>query len=236
MKLRLVASSAGALGDATAGFEVSGPFSFDVDEGSLPLADITYRQIGGEGKGFRFISTTESAFLDVAGQVYELPPGQVEGLRVSEGGTGGLEQLGVETWLTNPKVTNGGRVGGVATDKVTAGLDVVAAMNGLISTAQAMGATAVADVPPVEGEDAQQLRQAVESTSFKLLVGKEDRLLRRLEMSIDFAPGASRRLGEELSSLVQARLAMELAIDDPNSAIEIEEPEGARPYSELVRG
>jgi hypothetical protein len=72
----------------------------------------------------------------------------------------------------------------------------------------------------------------VRSSEFELFTGKEDRLLRRLTLAIDFGADDS----EEIQSLIGAGVRFELAVSNPNKKVSVTEPQDARPYSELFAG
>ena len=87
----------------------------------------------------------------------------------------GLEELRVERWLVEPELADGPD----ETDRIEGELDVVEVANGLI---ELTGSFANAD--RLDEEAARQLREAVESSSFELLTGEDDRLLRRLALDV----------------------------------------------------
>jgi hypothetical protein len=213
------------------GFRLEGPIA--LEDGKL-LARVDYTQIaGGNTANTTFISTGEQMFVEVDGVAYELPPKLEAEVEEATGdleveGLGDRIELG--NWMRDPKLSDGGDVGGTDTDHISARLDVVNAINGLLEIAAGFGGL---EAPPaVEGQAAEQLRRAVEAASIDVWTGKDDRLLRRLALSIEFAP----EVPGELQSVLGLAVDFELAISDPNKDVSVSAPEDVRPYSDLVGG
>jgi hypothetical protein len=216
------------------GFELSGPFRL-AEPGKLPVAKIDYTQTAGdERETVTLTSTGERAFVTVDGTTYELPASTADELRAGEGGagSGGLEELRIDGWIRDPKSSDGGEVGGADTDKIEAGLDVVAAANDLIELARSFGGP---DLGAIQAGEAEQLRDAVRDATLAVWTGDDDRLLRRLRIEADFDPQLPEGL-EELARAAGSKITFELAIDDPNAPVEVQAPEDAKPASELPRG
>jgi hypothetical protein len=229
LTLRLVVSPReGTKGRA--GFELRGPIA--LRRGSLPVARIAYTQIAGERQATAtFISTGEKAYVEVDGKVYELPPESSESLRQA-GGSGGLAELEIGSWVKDPVVTDGGQVGGTSTDRISADLDVVAAANGLLDLVRQLGSEA----PTIRGDDAKQLEDAVKASSFELWSGKKDHLLRRLLLEADLGFDVPESLRRVLGEAVGAKVEFELAIANPNEPVSVEPPKNPLPASELPGG
>ena len=144
----------------------------------------------------------------------------------------GLEELRVDDWIIDPKSSDGGDVGGADTDKIEAELDVVAAVNDLAELATSFGGSSL---DAIEGQEAEQLRNAVRDAKIEVWTGDEDRLLRRLRLEADFDPQLPDWL-EELARAAGSTVIFELEIDDPNEPVEVEAPDDPRPASELPSG
>jgi hypothetical protein len=171
----------------------------------------------------------------VNGTAYELPPGSTAALRRAgdrTGQSGGLGQFDIGSWVTNPVVTDSGRVGGISTDRVSADLDVVATANGLLDFVRQLGR----DVPTIEGDQAKKLRHAIEFSKFELWTGKQDRLLRRLLIRADLGFHVPASLSRALGNVVGAKVDFELAVSKPNTSISVAPPTNPRPASELPSG
>lgn len=218
--------------DRDAGFELEGPFAFPSGEDELPVAELEYTQIAGEERATTtFVSTGEKAFVRVDETTYELGPEQVDELRGTGGplaGDTGLEELEIRDWFAEAEVSEGDEVGGDATDRVAARLDVVAAANDLLSLVRAFDPAAA---PTFEGKSAEQLRRAVRSANVEVLTGKDDRLLRRLVIDVEVgADLPENEVGTLLEDLSRASFRLELTIADPNHEVTVEEPADAQPF------
>jgi hypothetical protein len=219
-----------AKGLGRAGFSLDGPV--DLDSKPLPTAELQVTQFAGERTDeVVFLSTGEKAYVEVGGETYELPPELVEEVRGAAGeleAEGGLEQIELDGWIVDPQLSDGPAVAGAATDRITAGLDVVNVVNGLLDIAGEFGGTPQ-DTPRVEDESAERLRQSARNPRIVVLTGKEDRLLRRLELAIDFSSSAP----DDVQRILGTGVRFLLEVREPNSDVSVPEPEDARPYSEL---
>jgi hypothetical protein len=227
--LRVLVEGTGDV-EGQVGFELDGPFAL-AKEGKLPLAEIAYRKIAGdETAEATFISTGERAFVETAGQTYELPDAMVAGLRAPEGGgqaVEGLEELEIGDWIIEPETTDGGQVGGAETDRIRSRLDVVAAVNDMLELARRLGAP---DLGKLEGDGAEQLRRSVRSSSIDVFTGREDRLLRRLAIDVEFGATGPPELEQVLGELGGAHVVFDLEIGEPNEPVEVAAPTDAQPF------
>jgi hypothetical protein len=215
------------------GFEIEGPFAIPRD-GALPEAELTYTRIGAETAApLRFIATGEQAFVEVDGQAYELGQDQVGALRgaADAGDQGPFDQLDIAAWVMRPHVSNGGKVDGVTTERVRGELDVVTAANDLLAMARSFAGAAV---PNLQGEQAERLREAVDSATLEVVTGLEDRLLRRLHIAIDLGGRVPESLNGSLEGLLGVDFDLELELRDVNGAVDVDAPEGALPYEALT--
>lgn len=197
------------------GFELRGPFA--LRPGRLPVAKVAYTQIAGAREATAtFISTGAKAYAEVDGKVRELPPSATESIRqAAMGGSGGIGSLDIGTWVKDPHVTSEGDL-----DHVTAKLDVVNAANGLLGLLRGLGKQA----PTIEGAEADRFRTAVESSSFDVWTGKQDRLLRRLLMNAQLGLSVPPELRRVLGEVVGAKVDFELAIARPNQPVTVAPP------------
>lgn len=226
LSLTLLAESEGDAAGRV-GFRLDGSFAL-ADEGELPIADMEYTQIAGDEEGGgRFLSTGERAYVEIDETVYELPEEQQEALRSDGAQTGeaGLGQLEIDGWVRDAEIAGGGTVDGVETDRITAGLDVVTAVNDLVELAGRLGTF---DIGRLEGASAQQLERAVEQARIEVVTGKDDRLLRRLRIDVEF--GAPEDLPPEFQNVLGAGVGLELALADVNEPVRVETPENAQPF------
>lgn len=208
------------------GFELQGPFA--LRRGALPVARIAYTQIAGARQATAtFISTGTKAYAEVNGKVYELPPDATQSIRQAAGGpagNGALGELDISSWVEDPSVSSDGEE-----DHVTAKLDVVDAANGLLQLLRDLGRAA----PTIDGDEADRLRDAVDSSSFDVWTGSQDHLLRRMLMKADLGLDVPTSLRRVLGDVVGAKVDFELAVKNPNQPVTVEPPKSALPSSEL---
>jgi hypothetical protein len=221
LKLRLVVlPSNGTKGRV--GFELDGPFS--LKRGALPVANIRYTQLAGARQATaRFVSDGRRAVAVVNGKTVSLPPAALEQLRSATAGLGGSSGIGglrIDSWLKHPSVSDGGMVAGARTDHITAELDVVNASNGLLSLVRQLGR----DAPTLTGDSADQLRQAVKSSSIDVWTGKNDKLLRRLELKAELGFDVPEELKRALGDVVGAKVEFVLAVSNPNEPVHVRLP------------
>lgn len=225
----------GPSGAEAFGFALDGPFSLGGST-ALPVADIEYTQTSGdESATVTLISTGSKGYIRVQDRTYELRPEQSAQLRGAAGqlrAGAGFGEFAIDEWIQDAEVDDGGDVGGAETDHVQAELDVVAAVRDLSALARQLGQ----NVPQLSDQDAERLADSVRSSRFEVYTGKDDRLLRRLELEVDFGLDVPRELRGALGGLVGARLVFELGVDDPNEPVSVAEPENVLPSSELPGG
>jgi hypothetical protein len=105
---------------------------------------------------------------------------------VDVGGTdaNGLGTLRIEKWLRSPVLSDGGTVGGVATDRVTAGLDVAAAFDDLGRLGEKLGTSSLAALRPLDAQSRATLEKSARDSSIEVWTGTSDHLLRRLVLRV----------------------------------------------------
>ncbi|MEA2843368.1 MAG: hypothetical protein QOJ69_1039 [Actinomycetota bacterium] len=224
LSLQLLASSTDAPEGTGAGFLLEGPFAVGAEEGSLPVADLRFTRITGPDRHTtRFISTGSRAFVEVGGDVTELTDEQLADLRVRDGAsTEGLEGLTLTRWLDEPSVGPGPEVDGAPTEQVTGKADAVAILNDVIGLLDQFG-TGQDGVERLEGDAADRVRRAVASAGAEVVTGRDDRLLRRANASVDLAV-ADPEVRKALGDLAGARLALSLEVTNLNQPVEVGAP------------
>jgi hypothetical protein len=205
------------------GFNLEGPFQ--LRSGSLPEAQLDYTQIAGNQTASQtFIMTGDKAYVRMGGATFELPADTAGQVRSTLGATGSLGVIDLRGWVKDPKLATGEEVGGAETDRITGRLNVATVVTGLVAIASQFGGTT--PLAPLEGKGAEQVEQAVDRATIDVWTGKEDRLLRKLEIGIEFSPAA-----EQVKSLVGASVHFTLGISNPNEKVTIEKPTNVQPYS-----
>jgi hypothetical protein len=191
------------------GFALQGPFDFTGPAGTLPVAKLRFtRLLGGRDRTTTFESTADQAFVERGARRVALTPAQLQGLRL---GPSSSEAVGLKlsSWATGKTVQR--RAG--AMNKVDADVDAVRVLNDVLAMAGQFGG----DVRPVQGKNADRLRQAVRTAHMTMLVGAKDGLMRSLTVDIAFAPSAAAaaKVKQALGDLAAARLHLDLAVKAP---------------------
>jgi hypothetical protein len=229
------------------GLRLAGPFeSLGADQ--LPRFDFEADlNAGGQSIRAGAVSTGEKGFVTFQGQAYALSDelykqfkdGYTEQARSDDSKEEGLsfKALGIDPrrWLSDPQYEGKEDVGGTETLKIRAGIDVPRLLEDVNRI--------LARAPQVEGqprarelteEERQQIGDAIEDARIELWTGEEDKILRRLNVLLDFRVPEERR--EQARGLTSGRLTFDLTLGDINGEQEFEEPENARPFEELVGG
>jgi hypothetical protein len=211
--------TATAQGGRPVGFAVEGPFSLPSEEGETVEADLRFTRLLGEvTQERRFVATGGRAWVEVEGEVSEVPTEALGRLRAGKGGDGALGGLGFADWAQDPTTADGPD----GTEVVTGPVDPVAAFNDLAAMAAGLGSD---EAPrPLEGDGAERLRKAVRSAQMKLVTGAEDHMLRSLRVSIELAPAAAERLADVLGPLAGVELVLEVNLARANQPVKIEPP------------
>jgi len=208
------------------GFELHGPFA--LRRGSLPIAHVAYTQIAGAREATAtFISTGTKAYAEVNGKVYELPASATASIRqaaAGPAGKGAFGQLDISSWVEDSSVSSDGDQ-----EHVSAKLDVVDAANGLLQLLRGLGRAA----PTIDGDEADRLRDAVDSSSFDVWTGSQDHLLRRLLLKANLGLDTPESLRRVLGDVVGAKVDFELSVARPNQPVTVTPPSNPLPSSEL---
>jgi hypothetical protein len=229
MELRLTAST--PEGQKT-GFELKGPFSMP-EAGGLPRADLTYtRFLGTRQDSFGFISTGDAAYMRVGRQSYRLPDERVASMRGSEeaGSRGPFSGLNFDKWVPDSEVVARGE--GSKVETITGELDVVRAVNDMLGIARDYGGV---DQPDIEGDDAENLRKAVRGARLTVVTGKDDRVLRSLEVTMDLGREPPEAFRRALEGVTGVNFVLELKLTEPNSKVNVEAPANPLPFDRLGR-
>jgi hypothetical protein len=206
------------------GFKLAGPFS--LRKGSAPQAKIDYTQLAnGKSSTVTITSTGTKGYVTLGGKTYELPAarlGPIKSVTSALGGNGKGSSLPVDRWIVDPKVSDGGNVGGVETDHVQGTFDIAQAAGDLGS--QVLGNRALDD------RERKQLADATRSARIDVWSGKKDHLLRKLAIDVDLGFDVPADLRAALGKLVGARIALELTVDGPNRPVSVTAPANPQPY------
>src|SRR5204862_7809262 len=117
--------------------------------------------------------------------------------------------------------------GSTPVDRITGQVDPVNALNDIVAMAGQFGSDQ--QTLRISDTDADRVRSLAKTSSFELLTGHDDHLLRSVTATVEFAAPTdlSSGGGEVLSRLAQLghlTLTISLQIDDPNSAVTVAPP------------
>lgn len=224
--------------------KLSGPFQTAGDD-ELPKFDLAL-DIGAQGQGFKagLTSTSDKLFVKFGGTAYEVPAQLVtqmkQSFKESQGSSKSglsLDSLGIDpmAWLTDPKVVGTATIGGVATEHVTAGIDVGALLDdidsvlGKVKDQIPSGTTGATQIPDeLSADTRKEIEDAVKTATVDIWTGKDDHTLRKLALKVGVVPPA----GSDGPKSLDVALSFEL--QDLNEDQTIEAPTSTRPLSELL--
>src|SRR2546423_2394078 len=220
---------------------LNGPFKSN-GKGNLPSFDFTLGiSSSGQSMTAGGVSTGDKGWLRFNGQTYTVPDAIFKRFRdgylaaanksaKQRKSTPSFAGLGVNprSWLRNAHKVGEEDIAGTKTIHIAAGLDVgrlLDDVNRLISRAGSAAKTQ--QVQKLSDAQRRQIEQAVRSASVDVFTGKDDKLLRRLDV----------RVGLQKSGRVQGgQLRFQLELDAVNQGQEIKPPANAKPLSDLVNG
>jgi hypothetical protein len=197
------------------GYEIDGPVQLAV-EGELPLADVEYTQVAnGQEDTVRLVLTEAGGWGERDGERTDLTEEQLAELRESGSllGQDGLETLDFEQWIVDPERSDGPD----GTEKITGEVDVATAMAGLA----ALSGVLAQDIT-LTAEQRKQVAEAVDDSSFELVTGEDDRLLRGLELDFTLDAEVPEDLREAIGEdVVGATFSFDLELDEVNEPVSI---------------
>lgn len=223
-------------------FRLYGPFELRTGK-PLPVARVSQTiSAGSTTQTVTVITTGDDAFVEVGGKAYVVPPQlrsqlQATVKELKRPGAGGKRgaaglKLGFDRWMLKPVIVDGGKLGGVDTWKVESPVDVVKALTDVLTSARSFGSSTGTSLPDALGAtDAAKLRRSVDEAYVEVFVGKDDRLLRKVDLKLDLK--ASRDASESLPGLEGARVEIIITIDDPNRPVTVTAPKNPLPAEEL---
>jgi hypothetical protein len=243
-----LALSASAEGEDGGNIDASlgGPFQGDADQqGEFPQFDLTASVSGeGQGQSINFeggvIATSDQAFVSYQDNTYEVPQQffdqikqaseqaqkQAQAANGNQDAGAIFDQLGVDpsTWLTNLENEGDEDVEGTETIHIHGDANVAQILEDLQGVAERTGAGATA-LPPGA---ASQVEEAVDEASIDVYSGKDDRILRRLDLNLALTPPAAS--GATVDSV---DLEFSLTLSDVNAEQTIDAPTDAQSFTAL---
>ena len=226
--------------------KLTGPFQSQ-GEDKLPEVDFDMTvSAGGQKFTAGAVTTDDQAFISYQGTEYKIPQDQFERYRrqveresrqnQDQQNQFDLASLGVNPrdWLQNPKKEGEEEVGGAETVHVSADVRIGALLkdvNDLIRRAGRLGLESDQVPQRIPERTQRQIEESVKTAQFDLWTGKDDKIMRRLEIEFSFD------LPEELRAQAQGvsggTVDIKVEIAELNEDQEIKVPEKSRPLSEL---
>jgi hypothetical protein len=216
---------------------LNGPFE-STGTGKLPKFDFTLG-ISTSGQSFTAggVSTGDKGWLRLNGQAYSVPDDLFKRFqdayvsstkRNGKKNTPSLAGLGVNPrgWLRNAHKAGEEDIGGTKTIHITGGLDVKRLLDDVDRLLSRAGSAAqTKQVTKLSDAQRREIENAVRSATVDVYTGKDDNLLRRLDV----------RVGLQKSGRVQGgQLRFQLQLDAVNQDQKINVPASAKPLSDLL--
>ncbi len=237
-----------AEGGQPAALKVSGPFQSQ-GAGRVPLLDIDASfEGGGQTIEGGLTATEDQAFVSWAGTDYEIAgpvyqqfkAGYEQAAKQSEEQSEdqSLASLGIDPrrWLTNAKNEGERDVGGTETILITGDVDVeklLADVDSALEKLRSLGVQGSDQLPErLSDEDKRQTAEAIDQLSVEIFTGAEDRILRRIVVTMALkAPAGEAAPGEPQS----VDLKLDLQLLEVNEDQEISAPENAESFEKLLQ-
>ena len=187
------------------------------------------------------LSTGRAAFVQLDGRSYKVDREFVAKLRqgLSEAANSkqpGLKALGVDPlrWISGAQERGEESIGGVDTTRISANVKVatlLADIDRLLTQAGGSGGGAGGLLSP---QIRKQIADGVKTAKVDIWTGTEDKIMRQLEVRIDFAF----EKGETpISGLDSGKINLRLRLNDVNKTkLSVQAPSGARPLADLTGG
>ena len=234
-------------GEGPVTVKVSGPFQSQGDS-RLPLIDVKGSfEGGGESLSGGITATEDAAYVSFGGETYEVAGPVFEqfkaGFEQSAKEASGqqdqsLASLGIDPrrWLTNARNEGEAKVGDTDTIKITGDVDVPKLLddvNAALEKIRSLGVQGSDQLPDkLTDAEKQQTAEAIDQLSVEIYTGADDRILRRMvvDLGIKLPEGTSTAGGAQ-----SADIHLDLQLLDVNEDQEIEAPDNAKPFAELLK-
>jgi len=225
--------------------ELTGPFQTQ-GKGKLPQFDVD-AVFEGAGQSLKagLASTGDKGFVNfqdtdyvVSEQVFKQFRASFEQAQKEAGGQEdrqSLATLGIDPrrWLTNAENAGEAKVGETDTIKITGGVDVAKLLddvNVALEKARGLGVQGSESLPEkLTEEQKREAAEAVKNLAVEIYTGKEDTTLRRMVVRMDVQAPADRSAGPQSGTL-----SLDFSLLELNEEQEIEAPEDAKPFDELL--
>jgi hypothetical protein len=244
LSLALAVESDGGQGPVTA--KISGPFQSE-GEGRLPQLDLEGSfEGGGESLSGGITATEDAAFVSFGGDTYEIAgpvfqqfkAGYEQSAKEASGEQDqSLASLGIDPrrWLTDARNEGESKVGDTETIKITGDVDVPKLLddvNAALEKIRTLGVQGSDQLPDkLTEEEKRQTAEAIEELSVEIHTGADDRILRRIVVAL----GLKLPEGTTAAGAQSADIRFDFQLLDVNEDQQIEAPDNAKPFEELVQ-
>ena len=228
--------------DGPVRLRLNGPFESQ-GKGKLPRFDFTLGiSVSGQSFTAGGVSLGDKGFVRINGQAYSVPDklfkqfttGYLAAAKKSQKDRGAAPSLGAlgvnpRRWLRGARKAGEEDVGGTRTIHITAGLNVPSLLDDLNKVLGRAQSATSGQVPAKKISDAQrrEIIGAVRTASVDVFTGKDDKLLRRLDVRIGLQPSGKVKGGT---------VRLQLQFDALNNKVEIKAPANSKPLDQLVAG
>jgi hypothetical protein len=226
--------------------KVGGPFQ-NQGENKVPKLDLDL-SAGAGGQTFRagVVSTGQKGFINFQGIDYVVPDElfdqfqtELRRQRRDQQTTPDLGALGVKPreWLRNPKDEGTEDIGGDETIHISSDVDVARMLedlDGLLGRTGDLGLSAQQrrQLPrSIPDNVKKQIEDSVTQASIDVYTGKDDKILRKLEVKLDF--DVAEQLRDDTAGVKSGKVEFTVEIAELNEPQEITAPSDARPLKEL---
>jgi len=232
--------------DEPVSLKLSGPFQSRGND-ALPEVDLDLSVSGG-GQTFTAgaLTTGDEAFISYQGTDFKVPASQFRRYKrqierdarrdKTRDNNFNLAALGINPrdWIENPKNEGTKDVGGAETIHISADVDVAAFVNDLddlLGRASELGVQNQQLPKELTQQQKKQIEDAIQDVRFDLYTGKDDKILRRIEVEFGFK--LPKTLSQDAQGVESGTVELALEIADVNEDQEITAPKDGRPLSEL---
>jgi hypothetical protein len=187
------------------------------------------------------LATGKKLYIEFGGTYYALPAGTLGSgatpLPSSTGPSGAaglLSRLGIKplSWLTAPKIVGSANVGGVATEHLSAQVDIAKLVTDLGTLAKSVGGSKASSI--LSGANLSELASAVNAGQLDLYTGTSDHILREVRFAFSFTvPPAAQAA---LDGVTAGSFTIDVQISDLNSPETVTAPKSSQPFSGLLSG
>jgi hypothetical protein len=228
--------------------KMSGPFQSRGDN-ELPAMNLELTATGsGQDFSAGAVSTGDKGYVTFQGKPYSVPDKVFQQFKTgfekqqkadNSQSNLDLSALGInpESWLKSPKNEGEEDVGGAKTTHVSSDVDLKALLDdvdNLLKKADKLDLSRqqLQQLPKgLTGATRKQVQEAIKKAHVDIWTGKEDKTLRRLQLTVAFDIPES--LKAEAQGVLGGDLDLTLEVADVNEKQDIKPPANPRPWSEL---